>query len=63
MGVGSVSKIDMITIGTLVIPSGLVLNLNNGYLVLALSIKHYIWILFIETVIHLSQRIMVILFI
>ena len=45
--VGSVSKIDMINIDMLVIPSGLVLNLNNGYLVLALSIKHYIWILFI----------------
>jgi hypothetical protein len=47
MSVGCVSKFDMITIGTPIIPSGLVLNLNNGYLVPALSIKHCIWILFI----------------
>ena len=36
--VGSVSKFDMIKHRTLPLPSGLVLNLNNFYLVFALSI-------------------------
>ena len=36
--VGSVSKVDMIKHRTLPLPSGLVLNLNNCYLVFALSI-------------------------
>ena len=36
---GNGSKVDMITIGTLIIPSGLVLNQNNGYLVPALSMN------------------------
>ena len=37
--VGSVSKVDMIKRRTLPLPSGLVLNLNNFYLVLALSMN------------------------
>ena len=37
--VGSVSKVDMIKRRTLPLPSGLVLNLNNCYLVLALSMN------------------------
>ena len=36
--VGSVSKVDVIKHRTLRLPSGLVLNLNNCYLVFALSI-------------------------
>ena len=36
--VGSVSKVDVIKCLTLPLPSGLVLNLNNCYLVFALSI-------------------------
>ena len=36
--VGSVSNVDMIKYRTLPLPSGLVLNLNNCYLVFALSI-------------------------
>ena len=36
--VGSVSKVDVIKHRTLPLPSGLVLNLNNCYLVFALSI-------------------------
>ena len=39
MCVGSVSKVDMIKRRTLPLPSGLVLNLNNCYLVLALSMN------------------------
>ena len=35
--VGSVSKVDVIKHRTLPLPSGLVLNLNNCYLVVALS--------------------------
>ena len=37
--VGSVSKFDVIKHRTLPLPSGLVLNLNNCYLVLALSMN------------------------
>ena len=37
--VGSISKVDMIKRRTLPLPSGLVLNLNNCYLVLALSMN------------------------
>ena len=33
MCIGSVSKVDVITIGTFSLPSGLVLDLNNCYLV------------------------------
>ena len=36
--VGSISKVDVIKHRTLPLPSGLVLNLNNNYLVFALSI-------------------------
>ena len=41
MRVGNGSKVNVITVGTLPlhIPSGLVLDLNNCYLVLALSIN------------------------
>ena len=39
MYVGSVSKVDMIKRHTPPLPSGLVLNLNNCYLVLALSMN------------------------
>ena len=38
ISVGSVSKVDVIKHRTLPLPSGLVLNLNNCYLVFALSI-------------------------
>ena len=38
ISVGSVSKVDVIKHRTLPLPSGLVLNLNNCYLVCALSI-------------------------
>ena len=37
--VGNVSKVDVIKHHTLPLPSGLVLNLNNCYLVFALSIN------------------------
>ena len=48
MRVGNSSKVDVITVGNLPLhlPSGLVLDLNNCNLVPALSMKHYIWILF-----------------
>ena len=54
MRVGNGSKVDVIAVGHL--PSGLVLDLNNCYLVPALSMN-------IISVIHLNQRIMVVLFI
>ena len=48
MRVGNGSKVDVIAVGTLPLhlPSGLVLNLNNCYLVPALSMKPCIWISF-----------------
>ena len=39
MFVGSVSKVDVIKHRTLPLPSGLVLNLNNNYLVFAMSMN------------------------
>ena len=65
MSVGCVSKVDVIAIGTLplCLPSGLVLNLYNYYLVPALSMNIYLDLVYHETVIHLSQRRMVVLFI
>ena len=39
ISVGSVSKVDVIKHRMLPLPSGLVLNLNNCYLVLALSMN------------------------
>ena len=59
--VGSVSKVDLIKHRTLPLPSGSVLNLNNCYLVFALSID-MIGLCLRNTVIHL-RRIMVTLFI
>ena len=58
---GSVSKVDVIKHRTLPLPSGLVLNLNNCYLVFALSID-MIGHVYRNTVTHL-RRIMVTLFI
>ena len=58
--VGSVSKVDVIKDRTLPLPSGLVLDLNNCYLVFALSIDMIGF--YRNTVIHL-RRIMVTLFI
>ena len=62
MRVGNGSKVDVIAVGTLPLhlPSGLVLDLNNCYLVPALSMNI---ISGCDTVIHLNQRIMVVLFI
>ena len=62
MCIGSVSKVDMITVGTLSLPSGLVINLNNCYLVHALSMSIISDSVYCKTVIHF-QRIIVILFI
>ena len=52
MCIGSVSKVDMITIGTLSLPSGLVMNLNNCYLVPALSMSIISDSAYCKTVIH-----------
>ena len=60
MCVGSNSKVDVIKHRTLPLPSGLVLNLNNFYLVFALSMN-MIGRVYCNTIIHL-KRIMVILF-
>jgi hypothetical protein len=62
MCIGSVSKVDVITIATLSLPSGLVMNLNNCYLVLALSMNIISDSVYCKTVIQF-QRIIVILFI
>ena len=64
MRVGNGSKVDVIAVGTLPLhlPSGLELDLNNCYLVPALSIN-IISGSCLMTVIHLNQRIMVVLFI
>ena len=65
MRVGNGSKVDVIAVGTLPLhlPSGLVLDLNNCYLVPALSMNIISGSCLMETVIHLNQRIMVVLFI
>jgi hypothetical protein len=63
--VGNGLKVDVMAIGTLslVLPSGLVLNLNKCYYVLALSMKIISRSCLLKTVIHLSLRIIVVLFI
>ena len=65
MRVRNGSKVDVFAIGALPlhIPSGLVLDLNNCYLVPALSMNIISGSCLTETVIHLNQRIMVVLFI
>ena len=65
MRVGNGSKVDVIAVSILALrlPSGLVMNLNNCYLVPALSITLYLDLVYCETVIHLSLRTMVVLFI
>ena len=65
MCVGSVSKVDVIVVGPLPLhlPSGLVLDLNNCYLVPTLSMNIISDLVYCETVIHLKRRIMVVLFI
>ena len=65
MRVGNGSKVDVIAVGTLPLhlPTGLVLDLNNCYLVPALSMNIISRSCLMETVIHLNQRIMVVLFI
>ena len=64
MRVGNGSKVDVIAVGTLPLhlPSGLVLDLNNCYLVPALSMNIISGSCLMQTVIHLNQRIMVVLF-
>ena len=63
MRMGNGSKVDVIAVGTLPLhlPSGLVLDPNNCYLVPALSMNIISGSCL--TVIHLNQRIMVVLFI
>ena len=65
MRVGNASKVDVITVGTLPLhlPTGLVLDLNICYLVPVLSMNIISGSVYCETIIHLSQRIMVVLFI
>ena len=65
MHVGNGSKVDVIAIGTLPLhlPSGLVLDLNNCDLVPALSMHIISGSCLMRVVIHLNQRIMVVLFI
>ena len=65
MRIGNGSKVDVIVVGTLPLhlPSGLVLDLNNCYLVPVLSMNIISGSCLCETVIHLNQRIMVVLFI
>ena len=65
MCVGNGSKVNVIAVGTLPLhlPSGLVLDLNNCYLVPALSMNIISGSCLCETVFHLNQRIMVVLFI
>ena len=65
MRVGNGSKVDVIAVGTLPLhlPSGLVLDLNNCYLVPTLSMNIISGSCLIEMVIHLNQRIMAVLFI
>ena len=65
MRVGNGSKVDVIAVGTLPLhlPSGLVLDLNNCYLVPALSMNIISGSCLMRDVIHLNHRIMVVLFI
>ena len=65
MRVGNGSKVDVIAVGTLPLhlPSGLVLDLNNCYLVLALSMDIIYASCLTQDIFHLNQRIMVVLFI
>ena len=66
MRVGNGSKVNVIAVGTLPLhlPWGLVFDLNNCYLVPALSMNIiYGSCLICERVIHLNQRIMVVIFI
>ena len=65
MRVGNGSKVDVLAVGTLPLhlPSGLILDLNNCYLVLALSMNIISGSCFVREVSHLNQRIMVVLFI
>ena len=65
MRVGNGSKVDVIGVSTLPLhlPSGLVLDLNNCYLVPALSMNIISGSCLMLAVIHLNQRIMVVLFI
>ena len=55
----------VIAVGTLPLhlPSGLVLDLNNCYLVPALSMNIILDLVWCETIIHLDRRIKVVLFI
>ena len=68
MRIGNGSKVDVIAVGTLPLhpPSGLVLDLNNCYLVPVLSMNIISGSCLVqdgEMVIHLNQGIMVFLFI
>ena len=65
MRVGNGSKVDVIAVGTLPLhlPTGLVLNLNNCYLVPALSMNIVSGSRLFEMATHLNPRIMVVLFI
>ena len=65
MRVGNGSKVNVIAVGMLPLhlPSGLVLDLNNCYLVPVLSINIISGYCLMRDVIHLNQRIMVVLFI
>ena len=65
MRVGNGSKVDVIAVGRLPLhlPSGLVLDLNNCYLVPALSINIISGSCLMRDGFHLNQRIMVVLFI
>ena len=65
MCVGNGSKVDVIAVGTLPLhlPPGLVLDLNNCYLVPALSMSIISGSCLMREVIHLNQRITVVLFI
>ena len=64
MRVGNGSKVDAIAVGTvsLQLPSGLVMNLNNCYLVHALSMNIISGSCLLREVTRLSRRIMVVLF-
>ena len=65
MRVGNGSKVDVIAVGMLPLhlPSGLVLNLNNCYLVQALSMNIVSRSRLMQDGTHLNPRIMVVLFI
>ena len=65
MRVGNGSKVNVIAVGTLPLhlPTGLVLNLNNCYLVPALSMNIVSGSRLCEMATHLNLRIMVVLFI